>query len=297
MKILMTGASGRIGSNVVRMLDNIVGENHEIYLLQHRTPVNREVSYKGHVSIVASLPNTKEYDVALHFAGNLHTSRGNDPVNYHEFQRDNIELTKRVCASSCYVLFASTDNVFSGMNHRSYKESDPANPSKNFYGQTKAEAEKIVLDHAGATIRFQSLLGISSNLIVDRIFNAIEGKPSWSFWNDQYMRPSFFDDLLLSFRKAYEGRHQGVYHVSCSGKANSRAEIAKKVLKVYVQYGIERKIESIAEETCNVSDFPRRLVLDTTCTRQALGINSFTDGDEAIRIHVLRVKKPSALYS
>ena len=292
-KILITGASGRLGSSFVSRLDEVVSNEHEIYLLKRKNPIKFSQAKGFNYSIINSLPNSREYDFAFHFAGNLHTSMGDpqkNPENYPVFVRDNVELTKEVCDASSHVLFASTDNVFSGMDRRDYKEDDAPNPPNNFYGRTKALAEKVVLDKGGAAIRFQSPLGVSSSLIVDRIFDAIEGRPSWSFWNDQFIRPAFFGDMLLAFKRIYQGKKQGIYHISCSGETPSRAEIAKKVLGIYKTYDIPRQKESIEEEPCNNPNFPRRLVLDTSYTRKELGIEKFTDVDEAIKIHVLRIK-------
>ena len=78
-------------------------------------------------------------------------------------------------------------------------------------------------------------------------------------------------------------------------KVKGVEEIAKKVLGIYKTYDIPRQKESIEEEPCNNPDFPRRLVLDTSYTRKELGIEKFTDVDEAIKIHVLRIKAPECL--
>ncbi len=296
-KVLLTGVSGKTGVNVLRNIDKVLSPDDDIYILQNKNLVNiRDVPIKGDVYIITSLSHTREYDTAIHFAGNIHTSRGRDPANYHEFQRDNIDLTRRVCVSANHVLFASTDYIFSGMDDRDYKESDEPNQT-NFYGQTKASAEKVVLEHAGAAIRFTYPIGIPSNLIIDKIFNALEGRPAWPFWNNQYIGLSLFDDTLNVFKKVSETKRNGIYHVTCEGGSLSRADLAKKVLGVYRTYDIERVSDSIEEEPCSDPLFPRRLGLDTTQTRKELGIESFTSLDEAIRMHVLRAKKPEALHS
>lgn len=295
-RILITGSSGRLGNQLIRRLDEILPENDEIYLLQNKSPINFEFNRTRIFRIAHDLSLT--YDCAIHFAGNIHTSRGNparNPENYPEFQRDNIELTRKVCQSAGYVIFASTDNVFSGMDNRDYFESDKPNPPNNFYGRTKAKAEEIVLNNKGAVVRFQSPLGVPSNLIIDRILAHLDGKPSWPFWNNQYVRPSFFGDILLVCRKSYENQRKGIYHVSCSGEVPSRAGIAKKVLDVFRKYNLQRERDYIEEEPCNDPEFPRRLVLDTQQTRERLGIEEFTSVDEAIRLHVLRIRKPEVI--
>ena len=290
VRTLITGASGRLGSQLIKRLDEVILNNDDIYLLQNRNQVNLPLG--KNFNITTDISST--YDIAIHFAGNLHTSGGNpkkNPENYGEFARDNIELTRRVCNKAGYVIFASTDNVFSGFDNGDYFEHDKLNPPNNFYGQTKADAESIVLDNCGSVIRFQSSIGVPSNLIIDKIYAHIDGKPSWPFWNDQFVRPAFFEDILLVLNKTYSAQKRGIYHVSCSGDVPSRAEIAKKVLNVFREYNIPRERDYIEEEPCNDPDFPRRLALDTTFTRNELGLGEFTSVDEAIRLHVLRTRK------
>ncbi len=297
-KILVTGTSGRLGSVFTEHLETFLPENVEVYLLQNRKPVDARNINGKLARVITSLEEGGVYDVAFHFAANLHTSKGNpkkNPENLPEFTRDNVELTQKVCQRAGYVVYASTDNVFSGMDERDYLESDKTNPPNNFYGQTKAEAEKIVLDRKGAVVRFQSPLGVRTNLIVDRIFDALEGRPTWPFWNDQVVRPTFYDDVILASGRIYGKPSNQVFHVSCSGEPLSRAGIAKKVLEIYRQYDIPIAKDSIEEEPCNDPDFPRRLVLSTAHTRGYLGIPEFTSVDDAIRLHVLRIKKPEAI--
>lgn len=299
MKILITGASGRVGSGLIKHLDSIVSPDDEIVLLKRINPVDTESIKQRKVSIISEVEDSKPYDLAIHFAGNIHTSRGSDPANYPEFIRDNVELTERVCDASKRVFFASTENIFSGMDNMDYleshfpQESGVPSGSRNYYGQTKAIAEKVILDNKGCVVRIQSPLGVPRNLIVDRVIGALEDSmPSWPFWNDQFLRPTFIDDIALVLRKLSQTDKEGVYHVSCSGNPLSRAEIANKVLDVYREYDLPRVHDSVQEEPCNDPNFPRRLVLDTQYTRKELGIEQFTSVDNAIKTHILRIKKP-----
>src|SRR3989338_10937719 len=114
-KILITGASGRLGNQLIRRLDEVISGDNEVYLLQNRNPINLD-SISRNFQIVCDL-SKETYDCAVHFAGNIHTSRGNptkNPENYPEFVRDNIDMTREVCQRADHVIYASTDNVFSG---------------------------------------------------------------------------------------------------------------------------------------------------------------------------------------
>lgn len=296
-KILLTGVSGvtgKAGVNVLRYLDQLVSPDDDVFILQHIHPVDLILTgCRDRTFVIQSLPNSKEYDVAIHFAANIHTSKGRNPEEYKNFKRDNIDLTRRVCASGFYVLQASTDYVFSGNGLGSYKESDIPD-QLNYYGSTKAIAEEIVQSNAGASVRFASPVGIRDNLIINKVFDRLEGRQAWPFWNDQFVGISLFDDIMKVFKSLYDSGKPGIYHVACNGIL-SRADLANKVLEVYRLNGIQRVNDCIEEEPCNVPYFPRKLGLETSQTRNKLGISSFSSIDDAVRLHVLSAKKPDAL--
>ncbi len=288
--VLMTGATGQIGSVVLSRLGEIATSKDLVYFLEHNRGIDTSTLEGDYATQrIKDIRVNREYDVALHFAANIHTKYCDKLEHQGEFIRDNVILTERVCNQSKRVIMISTDNVFNGMDGQDYKENDKIDPC-NFYGVTKAEAEKIVLDHGGAVIRIQTMTGVDHNLIIDRVLEGIDGKDYWPFWADQYVRPTFFEDFLSVVKKVYDSEAKGVYHVSCGGQALSRAEIAQRVLDVFKAEGIEMKRTTLEYGVCDNPKFPRRLVLDTVKTKQDLGIN-FTHVDEAIKQHVLRLRK------
>ncbi|MEK6825664.1 MAG: sugar nucleotide-binding protein [Nanoarchaeota archaeon] len=298
-RVLLTGVSGitgKAGLGFLKHLDRIVSPEDRVSVLQHNNPVDLSLTAgRKNIEIITSLPSSTEYDTAIHLAANIHTSKGRTPEEFPGFKRDNIDLTRRVCRSALYVIHASTDCVFSGNGNGLYMETDTPDAT-NYYGTTKAIAEEIVGAHAGANVRFSVPVGTSDNLIIDKVFNRIEGRKAWPFWNDQYVGISLIDDVVGVFNLLYRSGRPGMYHVASEGTL-SRAELAWKVLDVYRSNDILRVNDSIEEESCNDPLFPRRLGLSTARTRKILGISSFTSIDDAVRLHVLRAKKPELLIS
>lgn len=278
-RILITGGSGKIGSRLVQRLGEFVSSQDKVFLLKHQRNLETDFTY---AEVIDALTGT--YDFALHLAANTHTKMSNMQEYRAGFIADNIELTRRICERSGRVLLVSTDNVFSGEDQKNYMESDSPNPC-NFYGATKAEAEKVVLDKKGAVIRIQSMIGIKSNLIVDKVLDALDGKEYWPFWDDTFNRPTYFEDFLAVVKRVAPSTKSGIYHVSCQGDPISRAGIAQKVLDAHLKLGLPIQRQKLNSEHCTV-EFPRRLVLDTQKTQQELGY-SFTDLYTALEHHVL----------
>lgn len=302
LRLLITGGSGQIGGAIINRLDELVAPEDKVYLLQHQTPIRLEGNRKD-LEIIYSLGDArqKKYDVAIHLAANLHTKFGQRPAgplslwnpevrkHYRDFYDANVVLTKNVCAVAGRVLYFSSDNVFNGLEKKEYLENDPSCPPPNFYGETKAIAENIVGGHGGAVIRIQTLLGVQRNLIVDKVYETLDGTKHWKFWNDQFVRPSHFDDLFPTLKKALYTYESAIYHVSCTGKAPSRWEIAKKILQVHESHNIPLANKIVEEEICTIPDFPRYLALNTRKTCADLGL-TFMSVEDAIKKHVLHTR-------
>ncbi len=289
VKVLVTGGSGRIGSRVVERLSEMFPPEDKVYLLKRKGEIKDiDPCFADRVCIVESVGNV--YDFTFHLAANTHTRYNQDTEWIPRFREDNVDLTRRIVESSGRVLMVSTDNVFSGSEERDYSEDDEPNPNqRNTYGVTKAEAEKIVLDGGGDVIRIQSMLGVKNNLIVDRVIDAIEGRKYWPFWDDVYVRPSYFEDLLKVAKKVYASGKNRVYHVSANGEPLSRAGIAYKILDIYKNKGLPILIEELKTAPCDNPKFPRRLVLDSRKTQEELGLD-FSSVSEALENHILYVK-------
>ncbi len=280
-KVLITGITGQIGKGLLGRLDNLFEEETKISLLKNKASIHLPQFNKLDLNVIKEI--NKEYDLAIHLAAITDTNYCRKPENHKEVKNANIGLTKKVCDSSSKVIFLSTDYVFKGdlKEYEAYTEDTPYNPF-DFYGETKAIAEEIVLKSQGSIIRVDTMMGIK-NKIVAAAKNAIQGGEYFPFYNNYFIRPSFFPDFLNALLKIKDIRDFRIYHISCNGDALSRAQMANLVLEVYIEKGKERALDCLEEEPAPKT---KRFALDTKKTKQILGID-FIDSKEAVKRTVL----------
>ncbi len=282
-KILLTGLTGNIGSGIAEKLDELFESGTFIEILEHVKPIKiRKYPYLR-IKIVRELEN--DYDIAIHLAANSDINFCKNPDNWEEVLKQNVELTKKICEKSDSVIFISTDYVFDGKLKKgeSWTENEEKKPV-NEYGESKSLAEDIVISHKGAVLRVETMMGIK-NKIIDAAKRAIEGKDLHyhPFWTNNFIRPSYFPDFYRVLKNSIQKNVFGIYHVSCSGEALSRNEMAQIVLDIYKEKGWRRKLDYLESEEAPLT---KRFVLNTDKTKRELRIE-FTDSREAIRKHVL----------
>mgnify|MGYP001591644817 CR=1 FL=1 len=282
-KILLTGLTGNIGSGIVEKLDELFESGTSIEILEYIKPIKIREYSSLKIKIVRELENN--YDIAIHLAANSDINFCKNPDNWGEVLKQNVELTKKICEKSDKVIFISTDYVFDGKLNKweSWTEDEEKKPV-NEYGKSKSLAEDIVISHKGIVLRVETMMGIK-NKIIDAAKRAIEGKDLHyhPFWTNNFIRPSYFPDFYRVLKNSIQKNVFGIYHVSCSGEALSRNEMAQIVLDIYKEKGWRRKLDYLESEEAPLT---KRFVLNTDKTKRELRIE-FTDSREAIRKHVL----------
>ncbi|QQS42808.1 MAG: NAD-dependent epimerase/dehydratase family protein [Acidobacteriota bacterium] len=159
-KVLVTGASGAVG----RVLVEELARSGVSVRAEVRDPAS--VSFPEQVEVIVGDLRDEEVvrravegvTTIYHFAAKLHI---NDPADdlRREYEEVNVGSTRSLIElSECErFIFASTINVYGAGGP--FDELSPADPSGP-YAETKAEAERLVLDHPGGTVlRFAAVYG------------------------------------------------------------------------------------------------------------------------------------------
>ena len=136
MKVLLTGASGFIGSAFCQ---------HYGKLFDIET-----VSFQQEVKQI----NVSHVDVVVHLSALVHRMEGAEKSAYYEANVNRtLSLAKRAKAAGVrQFLFMSTVKVYGEENEAPYSEQSPCHP-KDPYGESKLEAEKALLALAENTFK------------------------------------------------------------------------------------------------------------------------------------------------
>ncbi len=243
MKILITGGTGLLGSDLCRRLS----PEHEVTAWSRRLPENRPAGWSVEQRDLTEDSAARrgierlKPDLVLHAAAMTDVDAcERDP---EASRRLNVEATEQVasaCAGSGAALMGiSTDYVFDGALDRPYRETDAPNPI-NVYGRSKLEGERRVLSlvPAGLIVRVSGLFGSRRDNFVSlaaRKFRANETVPAVS---DQVNSPSYTVDLADGIAKLIRflerdragarpgGPLHGIFHLANRGGA-SRLQVAE----------------------------------------------------------------------
>ena len=129
-----------------------------------------------------------------------------------------MNVARAAAKAGAKLLFVSSDYVFDGQNTKPYEVDDPRNPI-NFYGQSKAEAEKRILEILpnACIVRTSWLFGAGGKCFPDTILKLAATRPQIEVVNDQRGSPTYTDDLALAFMQLCRGGATGIIHCTNSG--------------------------------------------------------------------------------
>lgn len=131
-------------------------------------------------------------------------------------------------------LHISTDYVFSGKTEKPWSEDDPIDPV-NYYGQTKAEGEKLALKNCSHTIIFRTswVYAAHGHNFVKTMIRLMKEKKDLNVVNDQWGSPTYAPDLAEVILQIIQNQKivPGIYHFSNEG-AITWYEFAKEIQRL-----------------------------------------------------------------
>jgi dTDP-4-dehydrorhamnose reductase len=233
LKLLITGASGLYGS---RLAKKALDKGIEV----HSSDIQNQSAYGNFVKLditnkihVEETFKSIKPNVVVHAA--TLTDVDKCETNKSLAWKINVEGTKNVVdaakAAGCFVVYISTDYVFSG-EKGNYKENDAPNPI-NYYGITKLKAEEIVQKQKEYFIARPSVIYGST---------PAAGKVNFALWlidtlrkgehakivTDQWNTPTLNTNLAEMTLEVIEQHLTGIYHL-CGASRVSRYELAEKI--------------------------------------------------------------------
>jgi len=225
MKVLVTGADGQLGYDVVKKLNE---EN-----IEHLGVDKKDFD-------LTNEKETKDFildfqpDVIVHCAA--YTA-----VDQAEVERDlcyqvNAEGTRYVAETAkeldAKMLYISTDYVFDGQGEEPFEVSDQPNPI-NYYGETKYYGEQEVqkLLDKYFIVRTSWVFGEHGNNFVKTMLKLGKERDEISVVADQFGSPTYTGDLAELIVDMIKTDKYGIYHATNEGFC-SWYEFAKEIFKV-----------------------------------------------------------------
>ena len=212
MKVLVTGANGQVGSELVRQ-----GEHIGLEML---------VTGRGELDIsqrdaVDSFIRMSKPDIVINAAAYTAVDRAeSEPELAYAINRDGAAFLAQACADNSLPMFhISTDYVFDGCKQAAYCETDSPNP-ENVYGKGKLEGdhaiESILEQHL--ILRVSWVFGVSGNNFVKTMLRLGKERDILKVVADQYGGPTWagaIADTLLKLVKRWDDDEiipWGTYH-------------------------------------------------------------------------------------
>jgi len=233
MRLIITGASGLLGSKVV----NLAKQQYEVIPLHNTNPLHPnsiQVDITNQNQVL-HLFNKLKPSVVIHTASETNVDKCE--IQKEQAWKINVEGTRNL-AEACKkagskLLYISTDYVFDG-EKGNYTEQDKPNPI-NYYGITKLEGENQVIHSQNyVTLRTSVLYGWHpwKQNFVTWIMNSLKQNKAIIVVEDHYNTPTLADNLAEIIIESIQKNLQGLYHASGSQRI-SRYEFALQIAKTF----------------------------------------------------------------
>jgi dTDP-4-dehydrorhamnose reductase len=224
MNILLTGASGQLGSDLVHLLS----EDHAMTALTRR---DLDVTDRSEVMAAAA---RFQPQVIIHAAAytQVDEAESHQEMAYAINAEGTAYVAEAARKSGAKLVYVSTDFVFDGTKGSAYLEDDCPNPI-NVYGRTKLQGEQLVkqiLDEY-FIVRTAWLFGASGRNFVRTIHALAMSRPVIYAAEDAIGSPTHSLELARFIRSLMETGHYGTYHGTCQGHC-SRYEFAREIVSL-----------------------------------------------------------------
>ncbi|WP_214849798.1 dTDP-4-dehydrorhamnose reductase [Exiguobacterium sp. s138] len=240
--ILITGANGQLGTDLVHLVD---ASSYEVVAF-----TKQGLDITDYPVVEETIQRIKP-DWILHAAAYTNVEAAEDEgkaMNWLVNATGTENVAKAAKQAGAKMIYVSTDYVFDGTKTTEYEVTDQVNPL-NEYGKAKLAGEQAVqniLSEDGYVIRTSWVFGVHGNNFVYTMMKLAETRSELNVVADQFGRPTFSEDLAR-FMLYLVGDFKipgGVYHFS-------------------------------NDESCSWYEFATEILADTTTTVNACNSDAF----------------------
>lgn len=303
MNVMVTGASGQLGSEVMKEL---AGRGYEatgmffsaagppIYgadIIPHIHYEKTDITKRYEVMSLAE--RIKPYAI-IHCAAWTDVDGAENPENIEKVNSINVEGTKNIAMAArntgAKLLYISTDYVFGGDGDAPRKPDDEHFAPLNHYGRTKLEGEKAVSEYTDKyfIVRTSWVFGSGGKNFISTMIDLGYERDSVRVVNDQIGTPTYARDLAGLLVDMIGTDKYGYYHVTNSesepGGYISWYDLTKEI---YRQIGCDTEVipVSTAEYGLRPAVRPYNSRLDKSKLIET-GFGPLPDWKDAVRRYV-----------
>lgn len=269
MKVLVTGANGQLGYDVLKELHkrNYVGVG-----------CGRSPKYNGKTedSFIRDIPYIQlditnaesvkqilceiQPDAVIHCAAWTAVDLAEENENKSDVWNVNVKATRNiaeVCSSlGCKMMYISTDYVFDGNGEEPWKTDNHFYQPLNYYGQTKLEGEQAVSEllRNYFIVRISWVFGKNGTNFVKTMLNLGKKHSKLRVVCDQIGTPTYTLDLSRLLVDMIETEKYGYYHASNEGGFISWYDFA---LEIFNQAKMNVEVEAVTTSEYGLSKAAR----------------------------------------
>lgn len=272
MKVLVTGAAGQLGQDVMTAL---AARGHEAIGIDR---AEADITDEAQVTevITAAKP-----DAVIHCAAYTAVDRAEEETAL--CTRINVDGTRFIAraAQRCgaKLVYISTDYVFDGSGDTPFLPTDATGPL-NVYGQTKLQGEKAARAECARTfvVRTSWVFGAHGNNFVKTMRRLGTERETVSVVCDEVGAPTYTPDLAALLCEMIESEAYGIYHATNEGVC-TRNELAQAVMETF---GLSCRVEPITgDQYPTLATRPHNSRLSKDCLEQA-GFSRLPDWKDAL---------------
>lgn len=293
-KILVTGASGMVGSHFVE-----ISSRREKLL----TPDEKELDLTDPQSLADYFSDHPEIDVVINFAAYTNVSEGQKQKGDESSPcyRINVvgvkNLIDHLVDTSIYLIHISTDMVFSGdaADPGPYAEDHPLEPDQNrltWYGHTKALAEREVgrLPTA-AILRLIYPVVAAYDLKPDYLRSPLayykKNGALYPIFTDQQMNITDVDEICQTLDRLLTTRPAGIFHAASADITTPYAIMCTLFDQVYGHHQIVKpgSLDEFLKTAADPTRYPKFGGLLVKKTETALGVRYSDSASIVKKLH------------
>ncbi len=223
MKVMVTGSSGQLGSDLVPEL-----KKHNIEVI----PADIDTVDITDKSALEEFINKTEPDGVIHLAAYTAVDKAESEKELcTKINALGTENLAEICGKkNIKILYISTDYIFGGTGDEFIETDAPVNPC-NHYGLTKLQGEESVKKYCSKyfIVRISWVFGVHGKNFVYTMLRLAESKDEITVVSDQIGSPTFTEDLSSLLCDIIKSDKYGTYHATNEGVC-SWAEFAKEIM-------------------------------------------------------------------